>query len=234
MVSKRKAYQKFKDGGRVLHDGAVLGTPAPPDDVPKADHAADVLTEQPVSDAFQRQIDSLRNAEQAQRRAEQVRHQPLTVEQTIDRMQLPDPIKTWVKDHPEYVTDARKNSLIQKLHWDIVEDEGHAPYSAPYIASMERHLGLSDAAEIRDLEKAYQAGDVKAQAEITKRIGNTLRDDDAGRGRIVSAPVTRGDSGGGSYAADRPGRVTLSPAQVEAAKIAGVDLKTYAEQVLKL
>ena len=220
MVSKRKAYQKFKDGGRVLHDGAVLGTPAPPDDVPKADHAADVLTEQPVSDAFQRQIDSLRNAEQAQRRAEQVRHQPLTVEQTIDRMQLPDPIKTWVKDHPEYVTDARKNALIQKLHWDIVEDEGHAPYSAPYIASMERHLGLSGAAPA-----------------AKHSLGRPVADDyaDSGRGRIVSAPVSRDPmgAGGGSYN-ERPGRVTLSAQQIEAAKIAGVDLKTYAEQVLKL
>jgi len=211
----------MKDGGRVLHDGSTLGTPQPLEvevDTPAADHAADMLIEPAAaavdaSHAFQSQIDALRKSEQAQR-------QPLTVEQTIDRMQLPDPIKTWVKDHPEYVTDARKNALIQKLHWDIVEDEGHAPYSAPYIASMERHLGLSGAAPA-----------------AKHSLGRPVADDyaDSGRGRIVSAPVSRDPmgAGGGSYN-ERPGRVTLSAQQIEAAKIAGVDLKTYAEQVLKL
>jgi len=52
------------------------------------------------------------------------------------------------------------------------------------------------------------------------------------RGRIVSAPVTREVPT--SQGQDRTGRITLSVAQKDAAKIAGITEKEYAEQLIKL
>jgi hypothetical protein len=97
---------------------------------------------------------------------------------------------------------------------------------------------------VAELEDAYQAGDENAQAEITNRISkaNTRaakeRDgEDRSRWRgPVSSRLT--ETGGtlahGAVNGERRGRITLSAQQVEAAKIAGVDLKTYAENVLRL
>jgi len=72
-----------------------------------------------------------------------------------------------------------------------------------------------------------------------KRGGIVDEDDYLDRGRdrvIVSAPVSRETMGtmGGSYNGDRPGRITLSVAQKEAARFSGISEREYAEQLLRL
>ena len=54
----------------------------------------------------------------------------------------------------------------------------------------------------------------------------------------MSAPVSRGDDGGGSYARegtpDRPGRITLSIQQKDMARTLGLSDKEYAEKLLDM
>lgn len=122
---------------------------------------------------------------------------------------LPETAKTWLRAHPDYLTDARKNSKIQALHWDVV-DEGHAPFSTAYFESLEQHLGLRQAPQ--------SAGQQPNQQQRTS---------------IVSAPVSREVPNGGGQ---RPSstKINLTPAQREAAKLAGVTEKVYAEQLQRL
>jgi len=72
-----------------------------------------------------------------------------------------------------------------------------------------------------------------SKSNTTLARGGAVDDDDLRRGRICSAPVSRSVPDGGSYN-ERNGRVTLTPAQVDAARISGVSLTTYAEQLLRL
>jgi hypothetical protein len=120
---------------------------------------------------------------------------------------LPDPAKVWLRSHRDYMTDQRKNAKIQALHWDVM-DEGHEAFSKEYFESLEVHLGLR-------------------QKPAKKE------DDDEKDTPIVSAPVSRDAP---SMSSGRPAstRVRLSPAQREAAKMAGVDEITYAKNLLKM
>jgi hypothetical protein len=56
------------------------------------------------------------------------------------------------------------------------------------------------------------------------------------RERIVSAPVSRETMATGNYNSygERPGRVTMTPAMKEAARIAGISETEYAANVLRL
>jgi hypothetical protein len=127
----------------------------------------------------------------------------------LDAMNIPNTAKDYLRLHPELLTNQRKNAKIQALHYDII-DEGHEAYSKEYFDSMDIHLGYKEKPEAIEQED----------------------EDPPERTRFMSAPVSREvppDRNG-----DRPGRVTLSVAQKEAAKIAGITEKEYAEQVLEL
>jgi hypothetical protein len=117
---------------------------------------------------------------------------------------LPDNAKTWLREHPEYIREPRKNAKIQALHWDIL-DEGHKEFSQAYFDSLETRLGL---------RQADEEADPPPQS--------------ARRNTPVSAPPTR-DVPSGSNGKRDGGRITLTPQQREAAKIAGVDEVTYAK-----
>lgn len=123
----------------------------------------------------------------------------------LERLNLPTLAKGYLRKHPELLTDPRKNAKIQSLHWDII-DEGHAPYSQEYFVSMDEHLGYREKPRTNS----------EQEEEVT---------------RMVSAPPSREVP---SSSGDRGSRVTLSVAQKEAAKIAGVTEKEYAENLLKL
>jgi hypothetical protein len=116
--------------------------------------------------------------------------------------------------HPEYLSDARKNSKIQALHWDVV-DEGHAPFSPAYFESLEQHLGMR--AKTTQVETDDDNRDARQPQQRTS---------------IVSAPVSReGTVTNGTRTASQ---IRLSPAQREAAKMAGISEKDYAIQMQKL
>jgi hypothetical protein len=145
---------------------------------------------------------------QAEEQAKRPQPQPQPRRQPADPLEnvnLPDSAKNWLRAHPDFLTDSRKNAKIQALHYDVV-DEGHAPFSTAYFESLEQHLGMRKAS-------AAGAGD--------------------GGGSIVSAPVTRdgpASSGGGG----RQTRITLTKEQKDAAKMAGITEQEYAKNLIKM
>ncbi len=71
--------------------------------------------------------------------------------------------------------------------------------------------------------------------------GGAVDDDDRDepqRTRFMSAPVSRGDDGGGSFGhghgSDKPGRITLSIEQKDMARRLGMSVKDYAEGLLEM
>src|ERR1035437_171772 len=122
----------------------------------------------------------------------------------LDRANLPDMAKNWLRGHPEYLTDHRKNAKIQALHWDVL-DEGHESCSPAYFESLERHLGLRAASQ-----------QTQQQPQRTS---------------IVSAPVSRDIPNGSPNRSSS--KITLSASQKEAAKISGISEVEYAKQLQK-
>ena len=56
------------------------------------------------------------------------------------------PTADWIRSHPEFVTDQRKNDKLTAAHYDAVA-EGYAPDSKRYFDHVERYLGLTQDAE---------------------------------------------------------------------------------------
>ena len=125
----------------------------------------------------------------------------------LDQTNLPETAKKWLRAHPEYLTDNRKNAKIQSLHWDVI-DEGHVPFSDAYYESLEVHLGL--------------------RKPPTKEEEPEEEDNSS----VVSAPVSR--TVPSNDGARKPGTVRLTVQQREAAKMAGITEAEYAKQLLKM
>lgn len=142
------------------------------------------------------------------RKAEPVSDDPLG----LDRTNLPPTAKTWLRAHPEYLTNPRKNAKIQSLHWDVV-DEGHEPFSAAYYESLEQHLGLRE-----------RPGTNSEQDDPPVRPARR-------EAAIVSAPVSR--EGAGSTSGNSGNTIRLTVAQKEAAKLSGITEAEYAKQLVK-
>lgn len=134
----------------------------------------------------------------------------------VDNSGLPPTAKEWLRAHPEYMTDPRKNAKIQALHWDVL-DEGHQAFSTDYFESLERHLGLREADDDDEQQEVIVVQQPKPKTKTAP----------------VSAPVSR-DAPGGSNRVIQNGQIRLTAAQVEAAKIAGLTPKEYAQQLQKL
>ena len=126
----------------------------------------------------------------------------------VDAMNVPYLAKKWLKDHPEYVVDPRRNTKISALHYDLLE-EGLEPYSAQYFDTMEQRLGLREA----------------PQPVVEEEVEEQPR-------RISSAPPSReAVSSSGQRGTTQ---ITLTVAQKEAARISGISEKDYVLQLLKL
>jgi len=145
----------------------------------------------------------------------QIKEQPKPVERTqntgdaLDNTTLPPLAKQWLRSHPEYLSDARKNAKIQNLHWDVVE-EGHAPYSEGYFEVMEQRLGMRPVP--------------KKEVEV--------EDEPVNARAVYSAPPTRDVP---TSEGKRSGTtLTLTAAQKEAAKISGITEAEYVKNLLKL
>lgn len=146
--------------------------------------------------------------EEAKARAEAKPEQRQQAGDNLDNFNIPDTAKRWLRAHPEFLTDPRKNAKIQSLHWDVV-DEGHEPFSDAYYASLETHLGM--------------------RKKETPKVED---EEEPERTAIVSAPVSREvPTNDGKRST---GTVRLTAAQREAAKMAGITETEYAKQLQKL
>ena len=159
-------------------------------------------------------LDQRREALKTEQPRQQQRTQPqLTVDQYIDTMhQLSPSQKTWLKSHPDAMTDPVKNNGLGWAHHKATK-AGIAIDSPEYFAALEAELGYRQVEKTEDPEPAIE------------RKGNGSMP--------VSAPVQRSaPSPTGGVTA--PTRVELTPEQREHARISGVDEVTYARGVLRL
>lgn len=134
------------------------------------------------------------------------------IERILQNANMPTIAKNWLRAHPEYITDAKKNAKINSLHFEVI-DEGHEAYSPAYIESMETHLGMR---------------------EVPKKNEQEIPEDETPpqRSSIVSAPPSREVPTG--KLPQRKGIANLTPAQREAAKWAGITEVEYAKQLEKM
>jgi hypothetical protein len=130
----------------------------------------------------------------------------------------------WLRSHPDFVTDKNKNQQMVAAH-QLALARGHAVESDGYFASIEKTLDLTPAVARSDPKIADDDDPTK---DAAKPVNGS------GRQAAPAAPVSRSGNGGGT----KPGRVTLTPAQVEAAHASFPDSKTpledYARQVAAL
>jgi len=148
---------------------------------------------------------------------ERPKYEPKPQQQdALDSTALPPLAKTWLREHPEYLHNPEKNAEIQYLHWKVVA-EGLQPYSQPYFERMEERLGMRGSLEPEDDEELEVSEEEKPTQ--TRKIA-------------YSAPPSR-EVPKASGQRDT-GRITLTAAQKEAAKIAGVSEADYAVQLMKL
>lgn len=67
-----------------------------------------------------------------------------------------EPAKDWLRKHPDYITDVRKNAKIKAAHFDVIE-EGHAQFTPAYFESLETHLGLRQKADTQRRQPVMSA-----------------------------------------------------------------------------
>jgi DNA repair exonuclease SbcCD ATPase subunit len=133
-----------------------------------------------------------------------------TVDQYID--QLPNLLpsqRDWLREHPDSLTDTRKNLRLQGAHVEA-EDKGFRPGTTKYFNYLEQRLGYIDVEEHED----------------------GMEDNDTPR-TPVSAPPSRSAT---NPATGRPSgtRITLTPEQREIARLSGIDEITYARQLQRM
>jgi hypothetical protein len=215
-------YRKFRDGGAVTADTP----PVPPVaiiDIDRNDTAPDE-----ASSAFQAQIDALRRSEQiAKDRAAQKAAPPpqLSRAESIQKWQqngLSDSQAAFLNANPEMVDNPNMlEAATRQAHI-----AGHQVDSQEYFDSVKsyfhRHLNPPAA------EPEYQPTNLSTPAAETEPLPSM-----PSRGSLYSAPVNR-ESASTGYSGDGPGSVRLTVAMKEAARIAGISEREYAEQVLRL
>jgi hypothetical protein len=134
-------------------------------------------------------------------------HPPPTPQNT-----MPDRARRWIASHQDYMTDPDKNADLQYIHRKLMR-QGIEFDSDEYVEKLEIELGLRQAAAEEEV-----VPQPKPKATVAKIP--------------VSAPVSR--EAPSTPDGDRGGVVRLSPAQREAARIAGVSEKDYAIQLAKI
>lgn len=145
---------------------------------------------------------------QIEERTKEVEAKP--VKEEPQQGQLPQLAMDWIRAHPEYLQDQRKNAQLNFLHHEAIA-AGHTAYTQPYIDWIEQELGLKRKPEERRQEAAPE------------------------RQRTpVSAPVNREDAPSLGGTRSETSIVRLTAAQREAAKTAGIPEAEYAKQLKKI
>jgi hypothetical protein len=120
----------------------------------------------------------------------------------------------WVRAHPDYARDPKKNRKMIAAH-EIAMADGYAAESDEYFASIEQTLGLRNVAP----EPADDDPPLSEASRPTSR-----------RSPPAAPPSRSGTGRGGSSATS----VTLSREEAEIAKLNGMTLEEYAKNKLAL
>ena len=127
----------------------------------------------------------------------------------IDTWGLPKITSDWVKNRRHLLTDPEKFEDLKGYQWQA-KKEGFTPHTKEFLERIEVLLGERPEPEV----------EVVAD-EAPKR-----------KGPMVSAPPSR-DVPNSSGKRQSNGKVTLTPLEVEAAKIAGISVEEYAKQKVR-
>jgi hypothetical protein len=167
-----------------------------------------------ASKAFQVQIDALRRSEEIQRQRAAQAASALTLKE-----------QAFLKDNPDFLDDHEiAHKALMKAH-----QGGHVPDSDEFHSAVKAHWqALKPPA---DIAKAKLSPSSLALPDDLDDLAGPIE-----RTRNVSAPVSRETQANGSYNSfgERPGRITLSAAQREAARFSGLTEREYAEQLIRL
>ena len=143
------------------------------------------------------------------------------IEAHIDAMpNLTSTQRQWLKSHRELMTDNKKNVRLQSAHLDA-EDAGIRAGSDEYFKFLEEKLGYRKPEEDED-DMAYDKDNMENLG-----TGRNME-----RNAGTAAPPSRESRSMGSGQPNN-NRITLSPEQREAARNAGIDEVTYAQQLVK-
>ena len=184
---------------------------------PQQDHVLDdglahlshhVVERDDASAAFLRQIDALRRSEEIQRH----------------RSAQEAEIAAFIKANPDMIKHPEITGHAELLAQRQGHEYGSPEFYTAVKSIFEDHIHT-------DHQPAKPL-----QEEPTPKSFEPLPPSIPSRGSIVSAPVSRETFANGGYNSygERPGRVTLSPAQKEAARFAGISETEYAKGVLEL
>jgi hypothetical protein len=219
-------------------------------DTPRAHVAADVATSQMMpaaeahdptpkvehddaSVAFQGQVDALRAAEanQQQRMAQGTPALPPTRALRLQHWRE----QGYSEAEADYFNALSENPHRTNAAVTAAREMGIDPNDVNFHTEVQKNFHRLTAAEA----EAQAAPEPDPAEPVRRARGGAVDDEPSELGRWRPGPISLAmteRSIPGSYNAngERPGRVVLTPAQVEAAKIAGVSLKDYAEQVLRL
>lgn len=147
-------------------------------------------------------------------------------ERAISTFSAPDRVKTWLRNHMEYMMDPVKNNRLQTLHGLIVE-QGIEAYSEPYVERMEQLLGLKPTQGNGSGNGAHQPSPALQRQSAPVN---------------VSAPPTREVPSMTTGRAPTPTKVTLNPDEREVASSIAISRgisqaeaeKEYAKQKLRM
>lgn len=131
---------------------------------------------------------------------------------------LPPRAQTWIRAHPEFFNDAGKNAKIQAVHNYMLTVDGIQEFSDKYYDELEIRLGLKQAQNKSRTDDMDDEDDEESDREAA----------------LSSAPVVRDPPPARGGERESNTRVTLSPAQRQAAKDAGITEVEYAQNLLKL
>jgi hypothetical protein len=185
-------------------------------------------------------------------------------EDDLGKNGLPPLACHWLRNNPDYLYDVEKNQRLQDLHWVLVDEghepyspayflevdkrlNGHGAQPELFIdeelAAAEQQL--EEVERKRDRISAVNKRLDQVIEETQSPVDRVLNEIRAGRNNNpavdakprrtippVSAPPSRETPT--SNGARGSSRVTLSPAQKEAARIAGVSIEDYARHLIRL
>jgi hypothetical protein len=175
------------------------------------DAAAIAKAQRKLSDASARKVQLEAQKQRFDAARQQTRQQPqrqMTIDDALANMPgLYGSEIDWLKSHPELVLDQAKNRRLT-VYFDEAVERGLERGSPQFAQYLENRLGIGDRGHT-----------------------NSRRDNAEPN---YAAPVSRNGSGLDLDPSEMRGRVTLSPAQIDAARMAGISLDEYARQVLVL
>jgi hypothetical protein len=121
---------------------------------------------------------------------------------------MPEGVRGWLRQRPQYLSDPEKNAQIQHAHLVSVRETGDDEFGARYFAQLESNLGLRPPRQPQQQTRPASRPAMRQQTS-------------------VSAPPTRDSI---SMSTGRPtGSVSLSGEEREFARMVGLSDAEYAE-----